>query len=74
MHLLDAPAAGDEFAGQPIEQFRMRGRLAADAEIVTRRHQTAAEVMLPKSIDEYARRQRMIWPRQPRRQVPATAG
>ena len=71
VHRLDLPALGHEFARQPVEQFRMRGRLAADAKVIGRRHQAAAKVELPETVDEYARRQRMIGPRQPVGQLPA---
>ncbi len=58
---------------QPIEQFRMAGRLAELAEIAGRRHQAPAEMILPDAIDDDARRQRMIRARQPigQRRAPA---
>jgi len=42
-----------QFARQPIEQFRVRGRLDACAEIFRRRHQTGPEIGLPDSVDEH---------------------
>ena len=68
------PTAGDQFGGQPIEQFLMRGVSAHRAEIVRRGHDALAEVILPQAIDDHPRRQRMIGPRQPIGQRRTTAG
>ena len=62
-HALQAfefPAAGHEVVGQPIEQCRVRRRLAKDAEIGRRGHQAAAEMVHPKAIDQHAGDQRMV--------------
>ena len=59
MHFLDAPAVLDEVAGQPVEQFGMRGALAHLAEIVGRADDAFAEMMLPDAIDHHARGQRI---------------
>ena len=73
VHPLDLPAASHEFVGQPVEQFRMRRRLAELAEVVGRRHDAAAEVVLPQPIDEHPRRQRIVLGGDPVRQHRAPA-
>ena len=71
--LLDAPAAVHELDRQPVEQLRMRRLLAHLAEVVERRDDAAAEVMLPEPIDDHARGQRIVRRREPlgERQPPA---
>ena len=54
---LEPPAVGDEFTGQPIEQLRVRWQLALQAEVIGRVHDAAAEMMLPKAVDDHAREQ-----------------
>ena len=54
---LDAPAPGDEPAGEPFEQFRMARGIAAEPEIARRPHQTLAEVVLPDPVDHHPRRE-----------------
>src|SRR5437667_11761797 len=44
-----------EFAGQPIEQFGMRGRFDSRAEIFRRRHQARSKISLPDTVDDHAR-------------------
>src|SRR5438105_15135748 len=53
--MLDRPAALHERAGEVIEQFRMRGWLAAHAEVARRAHERSAEMVHPDAIHEYAR-------------------
>ena len=59
------PARFAELDRQPIEQFRMRRQLAADAEVAGGADQARAEHFLPEAIDGDARRQRMIGAQQP---------
>ena len=63
--VLEAPTVLHELDRQPIEQLGMRRPLALHAKIVRRRHDAAAEVLLPKPVDDHPRRQRMIGPREP---------
>ena len=50
VHRLEAPVPGDELRRQPVEQFRV-GRLLTEAsEVVRRRRQAAAEVVLPQTV------------------------
>ena len=56
---LDRPATADEVGGEPVEQFRMRRGAAADAEVVGRGDEAAAEVMLPDPVDHHPRREWM---------------
>src|SRR5438067_1757745 len=44
-----------------IEQLRVRRRVAAEAEVGGRRHDAAAEQVLPDPVDENAGRQRIVW-------------
>src|SRR4051794_18228890 len=55
MQGLEFPASFHEFAGQPVEQFGMRGPLAERAEITRRINDAAAKMIEPKTIDENAR-------------------
>ena len=73
VHLLDAPAAVHELDRQPVEQLRMRRLLAHLAEVIERRHDAAAEMMMPDAIDDHARGQRIVRRRQPLRQRPPAA-
>ena len=61
MHLLHAPAAGNELGRQPVEQFRMTGRLASQAEVVWRVDQTTTETLLPHAVDDDSRCERIVW-------------
>ena len=56
-----------ELDGQPVEQLRMRRRLALRAEVLARRDEARAEVRLPDAVDERPRRRRRL------RGRPATA-
>jgi hypothetical protein len=58
-----------ELGGQPVEQLRVRGRLALGPEVVVGRDQPAPEVGLPDPVDRHPRRQRVVVPEQPIRQV-----
>src|SRR4051794_12253268 len=60
MKLLDRPTLSNELRGEPVEQFRMRGRLTVDAEIAWSANQSFAEVKLPDPVDDHARRQRTV--------------
>jgi len=67
VHFLDRPAAADEDRRQVIEQFGMRRRVAAEAEIARRADQTRAEMMQPDAVDHHPGRQRIdgstiAWP------------
>ena len=54
VQMLERPAVFDQFDGQPVEQFRVRRGFAVGAEVVGRGDEAAAEVMLPKPIDDDA--------------------
>ena len=62
---LDAPAAGDELAGEPVEQLRVGGQIAHRAEIAGRGDEPAAEVAAPDPVDHHPGRQGMIRGDQP---------
>ena len=72
-HSLHAPRRGlfDHLACQPVEQFRVRGLIAAGAEIVDAANEAATEQMVPKSVDDHPRCQRMVRRRQPVRELNA---
>src|SRR6185437_2565248 len=72
MEMLEPPAVLDQFGGQPVEQFGMRGPTAVEAEIVGRIDQTDAEMIMPQAIDDHPREQRIVRPRGPRGQTLAT--
>ena len=50
MQLLEAPAAIHELDGQPVEQFRMAGRVALSAEFLRRGDDPRAEIRLPDAV------------------------
>ena len=54
-HGLSAPFKPDEFAGQPIEQGRVRGGIAAGAEVVHGTHEAFAKQMAPNVVGGNAR-------------------
>ena len=60
MHLLDRPAAPAEAGRQVVEQVRVRGRLAAEAEVAGRADEAGAEVVQPDAVDQHAGRQRVL--------------
>jgi hypothetical protein len=74
MQRLLAPASCHDFRGEPVEQLRVGRGLAARAEVAGRRHDSAAEVMLPEPVDDDARREGIVRAGQPLRQRRATAG
>src|ERR1043165_6224044 len=74
VHRFEGPTALDEARREMIEQFRMRGWLAAHAEIVGRGDETATEMILPEAVGHHAGGERVIGPGQPLREFePATA-
>ena len=44
---------GDQLVGEIIEQFRMAGVAAVDAEVVGRLDDALAEVILPDAVDQH---------------------
>src|SRR5262245_61784371 len=60
MQMFHAPMAANEFASEPIEQFRMSRRVAAQAEVAGRGYQTLAKMMQPTPIHEDPRGERML--------------
>ncbi len=60
VHRLHAPAALDELERQPVEQLRMRRRLAHLAEVARRADDAFAEMMLPDPVHHHARGQRIV--------------
>ena len=58
---LDRPSRRNELMSQPIEQFRVAWSIAQSAKIAGSRNQSAAEMVLPDSIDHCACGQRIIW-------------
>ena len=70
---LHVPAALAEIDGQPVEQLRVRGRLALAAEIVGGLDDADAENLLPHAIDGHARGERMIFGKEPARETEPVA-
>jgi hypothetical protein len=58
--LFDRPAVGDEASCQPVEQFRVSGRVAAHAEIAGSADQPLAKVADPDAVDQYSGRERVV--------------
>ena len=58
------PALPDELQRQPVEQLGVRGRSTHFAKVRRRVHETVAKMVLPYSIDQHARGQRMAWLRE----------
>ena len=59
LHRLHVPPRADELSGQPVEQLRMRGRLALRAEVLHGLDETGAEIHLPEPVGGDACRQRV---------------
>jgi hypothetical protein len=77
MDRLEPPAAGRELVGEPLQQLRMRGPLAADAEVADGAHQALPEVVLPDPVDHHAGQERagpLVQVGDPVRQGPTLAG
>ena len=63
MYVLKTPAIFNKLNCEPIEQLRMRRRLALQTKIIRRSDNPPPKMLLPKSIHNHSRRQRMIWTR-----------
>src|SRR4030095_11381051 len=74
MQLLQAPTGCDEPASEPIEKLRMRRQLPEFSEIVRRRDETAAEMIVPHSIHNDACGELVVRARDPVRQGGSAAG
>ena len=59
VQLLDRPVVLDEPGRQPIEQLGVRGPGAHRTEVVRRRHDAFAEMLLPDAVDDDAGRERV---------------
>ena len=58
--LFDRPCFGDESLGQVVEQFRMRRCLAQLSEVVGRGDEAAAKHVMPDTVHDHARGQRVV--------------
>ena len=67
------PAVVDEVGGQPVEQFGVRGSVAAGAEVVDRMHDPEAEELLPDPVDGDPRGERIERVGDPVRHLQAAA-
>jgi hypothetical protein len=65
MELLHAPAALHEFDREPIEQLGVRRLFAHLAEVVDRRDDPPAEMVMPGAIDDHSRGQGILLRRDP---------
>ena len=54
------PAVLHEISGQPVEQLRVGRRLAVEAKVARRVHDTLPKVVLPDAVDEDPRGQRVL--------------
>ena len=60
MDMLQRPAVIHEFGGEEIEQLRVRGPGAVEAEVARRIHEAGPEVVMPEAVDDDAGGQRML--------------
>ena len=74
MQGLEPPVVGDEFHGQPVEQFRVGGRIAHHAEVARASHDAPAEVVLPDAVGHHAGGQRIVGRDEPAGQRRAATG
>ena len=74
MHCFDAPLRSYELRSDPIEQFGMRRRHAACAEVVRRLYQTLAEMVQPDAVRHHTGGERVLGRRDPVREVQPAAG
>ena len=54
MQGLDGPTAPDEFAGEPVEQFRMTGKRADPSEVGGGSYEAASEMVMPDAVDHHS--------------------
>src|SRR5262245_24509153 len=59
LHRLDIPTRSYKLCREPIEEVRVRWRIALDAEIFGGFHQSGAKVHLPEAVDGHARGKRV---------------
>jgi hypothetical protein len=57
---LQAIAAIDQLAGEPVQQLAVDRHAAAEAQVVGRLHQAAAEMIVPEAIDDRAGKRRVL--------------
>ena len=74
VQVLDAPAVGGEFAGQPVQQLGVGRAVALLAEVVGRADDPPSEMGLPDAVHNDAGRQRVFGPRDPCRQCRTATG
>src|SRR5262249_5642533 len=74
VHCLQAPTLTDELLGEPVEQFRVRGRHAGLSEVAQRFDDAVSEMMFPQPIYRDAGGQRMVRTRQPLSERELAAG
>ena len=60
MDMLQRPAVIHEFGGEEIEQLRVRGPGAVEAEVARRVHEAGPEMVMPEAVDDDAGGQRMF--------------
>ena len=64
-HGLHVPVLAHEFGGQPIQQFRIGGRVAHFAEVIDRADDATAKMIGPDAIDFHPSGQRILRRHQP---------
>ena len=69
----ERPAIRDEPSRQPIEQRGMSRRFRPQTEVAGRAHQSVTEMPLPDAIDDHARGERVLFRRDPTRQLAPAA-
>ena len=74
MDRLEAASALAMALGEPVEQLRMRGGLAVEAEVAWGGDEAPAEVIVPGAIDHHARGQGIGRVADPARQGPSAIG
>ena len=61
LQCLDVPSAGDEFGGQPIEEFGMRRQFTLAAEVFAGLNQTCSKAALPEPVHRDPSREGIGW-------------
>ena len=74
VQFLQIPTGLDEGAGEPVEQFRVRGQGALAAKVLGGGHEAVAEMQLPVSIHNDPGRQRLFRIRDPFGETEPVAG
>ena len=74
MQRLEAPAAGDELVGEPVQNFRVRRHCSKFPKIGGSRNQSFTEMVHPYAVDDHSCEQRVVSAGEPPGEGESAAG